>query len=158
MGDLSATVTGTYRKNLFQEPLTGSTELEDYANQHSSVVNQLKGTSGLNRTVAITFFNESYGYERDVRTPTGSSLMYHAVDVRGVYPEYSYLKRALDFCLRSDVCQKLGLSVADLMGLDYATFNFIEKEYYDHKPVEQEVVDQLLKDVDVKQKLKDRSK
>ncbi len=158
MGDLSTTVTGKYKKNLFQEPVAGYGEIEDYAEQHRYLVTQLKGMTGLDRTVAITFFNESYAYQKDIRAPTGSSMMYHAVAPSGTPPEYSYLKRILDLCFRSDICQKLGMSVADFMGLDYATFCYIEKEYYDNKPVEQEVVDQLLKEVDVKQQLKDRTR
>lgn len=92
------------------------------------------------RSVAFAEFNDTYCYGRDVRLPNGRSTFSHRVrnDIDKLpRPEYAYLKRVLNMCLRSDICQKLNLSVFDFMQLDLATYEFIEREYYTNKPVEQ---------------------
>lgn len=141
---------GKHARNLYQEVPTHQEELEEYAALHSDLIKQLNGFTGLNRTVAITMFNESYAFGRDIRHDAGSALMYRTVDVKGPLPEYAYLKRVMDLCLRTDIAQKLGMSMVDFMHLDYATFNYIEKEYYDHKPIEQDAVEEMMREMDLK--------
>lgn len=62
--------------------------------------------------------------------------------------QYAYLRRVLKFCLSSDFYKKTGLSVKDLMMLDLATFEYIEKEFRDFKPIEQNALEDLMRDLE----------
>lgn len=147
MGDRTYTPIGKYARDIY----SGDQQLVDnYATEHKSIVKQLTSVTGINRSLALSFFNESYAYDRDIRIPQGASMMYTIPkNVPVVYPEYAYLKRILDFCLKTDVCQKLGLSVEDFMNLDLATLEFIETSYYNHKPIEQEAIDGIMREADI---------
>lgn len=62
--------------------------------------------------------------------------------------QYAYLRRVLKFCFSTDFYKKTGLSVKDLMQLDLATFEYIEKEYHEFKPLENNALEDLMKDLE----------
>lgn len=131
--------------------------MQKYGELHQSLIAQLGSMTGINRSVAINFFNESYAFNSDVRISTGSGMMNHVTkDYQKLQPEFSYLRKVLNLCLSTDICQKLGMSLEDFMGLDLATFGFIEKMYAEHKPAEQEAVDELMRNADLANKIKGR--
>ncbi len=155
MGDLSNLPVGRYAQDVFRD--TGGEDVKTYGELHQSFITQLGNMTGINRSVAINFFNESYAFNQDVRIPTGSGMMHHVTkDYQKLQPEFSYLRKVLHLCLSSDICQKLGMSLEDFMGLDLATFSFIEKAYADHKPAEQDAVDELMRSADLAKKIKGR--
>ena len=125
-------------------------DLERYTVLHKNVVDQSRQAEGLTRSVIMAHFNDSYCYGRDVRINSRSVMMYH---IRADIDKYDtvaeqYLKRVLSLCLKSDICQKLNMSMVELMEIDYPTFEFIEREYYKHKPIEQDIVAEVQREME----------
>lgn len=114
------------------------------------------GTKGLLRSQNTKFFHDSYAIGKDVRNANGSLFTYSTrVDEIKTYPEYGYLNRVLTLCLNTDICTKLGLSVADFMHLDLATFNYIEEQYHKLKAETSKTANKVLRDLNITDDLKD---
>ena len=125
---------------------------KNYVDQLIFVKRQIVGVDGMTRSVCMAQFNESYMYGVDIRKAgLDSILMYHIQDQMADMLEkqqYAYLRRVLNFCMSGDFVAKTGLSVKDLMHLDFATFEFIEKMYLEFKPVEQDNIENVLRDLE----------
>ena len=107
----------------------------------------------MQRSLLLSQFNESYMYGADVReVGKGQTVfMYIVQNKLADYLEnyqYAYLRRVLRFCFSTDFYKKTGLSVKDLMTLDLATFEYIEKEFRDFKPVERDALEDLMRDLE----------
>lgn len=117
----------------------------DYAKSQTSKLDSM------GKSIIIRLLNEAWMYGVDLRTvKTDSNLMYH-VDRQSVDEiekvKFGYLQRVLNLCLRTDICSKTGMSLADFMGLEYPVFEYIEKKYYEHKPAEQKALEDIAKDL-----------
>lgn len=122
-----------------------------YARLHENVVSQSFGADGLTKSVILTHFNDSYCYGNDVRTAYAGSVMMYSIrkdiETFDTVAE-QYFKRVLNLCLRSDICQKLNMSMVELMSVDYPTFELIEREFYKHKPAEQDIAAELQRELE----------
>lgn len=111
--------------------------------------------ASLARAATAKYMNETWILGKDVRTPRSGGqdnyIFMYPVDEKCADEiedgKMGYFKRVLRFCLSTNIHEKTGLTMSDLMALDRATFDYLEKEYYAFKPVEQDALNQALNDL-----------
>lgn len=126
--------------------------LAAYAERLQHLKTQLIGVSDFARAACMAQFNETWMYGTDMRIYGRESvLLYHvkphAAEAVETY-KHAYLKRVLNLCLRTDICAKLGMSLMDFMTLEFPVFEYIEKSYYEHKPMENEMLGDLVRQME----------
>ncbi|MDE5759006.1 MAG: hypothetical protein K2H85_10415 [Allobaculum sp.] len=136
--------------------------LKAYTERLGFVKEQMVGMDGFYRSAMMAQFNESWMYGVDIRKVGLSSILYYhvqpdAADTIEKY-RYSHLTRVLSLCLKTDICQKLGMSLTDFMSLEFPVFEQIEKAYYEHKPIETEMVGDILRQMENKQREQEKKK
>lgn len=149
MGDSQTTPIGKLAINIENE---SDQQLRTYIQHLQEVQKQIIPFDGLARTITLYHANETYMYGTDIRTVGKESVMMYKVNpglAKQIENEkYSYLKRVLNLCLKTDICQKLGMSIADFMGLEVPVFSYIEKMYYENKPAEQSALEDIAKELE----------
>jgi hypothetical protein len=93
-------------------------------------------------------------FGRDIRAPSPcaptNKIFMYPVDTKMADEiedgKMGYFKRVLRFCLSTTIYEKTGLTMADLLALDRVTFDYLEKEYFAFKPIEQDALKQAMQD------------
>ena len=86
----------------------------------------LEDTEGFTRNLAIGMFHDSIWHREHYQTETKTSLTYATYKERPEDKQPSILEEVLDFCLDTGACEKLGLSMTEMMDLDRLTFDTIK--------------------------------
>ena len=81
------------------------------------------GARSIARYQLIREFNCHFFNEEFYRSHQPSSFLLQYEDNREI--QDSYLQDVLDLCMHTDVCKQLGISLMDLMNMDYPTYMFI---------------------------------
>ena len=99
--------------------------------------------SGVSRSSSVYAFNEGFNAKKNTLATGNTGFMCTYLNDLAIP---GYINSILDFCLTSSAHEKLGLSFKDIWNMDVWMFTKIRKTLKEHKPKEDAVLKDLMKE------------
>lgn len=107
----------------------------------------IKTATGIQRSSVVGAFNDSYLAKKNTATTENSGFM---CTYKNELAIPGYINSILDFCLTTNVHEKLGLNFKDIWNMDVWMFSKIRKTLREFKPKEDAIMKDLLKETQTK--------
>lgn len=108
---------------------TDRSKFNTYLKKYPLVQKELERFTGINKYNARIIFNESHFYKETIGIDTSP---YRFLIYRESHNNVNfYFEEALTFIMHSNVYEKTGLSLEDLLKFDYITFKQLVKEIFE---------------------------
>lgn len=107
----------------------------------------VKNEPGLVKARLINIFNQSYIKQKDVLLNRNTGFLC-LKDTEESLVSNAYFENVVRFCLNTDICSKLNMSVADFMRTDLFTFQEIKRLYEEYKPKVTRSLEEITRDLE----------
>lgn len=95
----------------------------------------------------MDIFNQSYVRQKDILLNRNTGFLCLKEEDESLSSN-AYFENVVRFCLNTDICSKLNMSVADFMRTDLFTFQEIKRLYEEYKPKVTKSLEELTRDLD----------
>lgn len=121
--------------------------IKNYVDKKNRVLELVKNEPGLVKARLIDIFNQSYIKQKDILLNRNTGFLCLKDDNESLASN-AYFENVVRFCLNTDICSKLNMSVADFMRTDLFTFQEIKRLYDEYKPKVTKSLEELTRDLE----------
>ena len=121
--------------------------IKNYVDKKNKVLELVKDQPGLVKARLINIFNHSYIKQKDILLNRSTGFLCLKEENEPLLSN-AYFEDVVRFCLNTDICAKLNMSVVDFMRTDLFTFQEIKRLYEEYKPKVTKSLDELTRDLE----------
>lgn len=121
-----------------------------YVQKLKSFVKMLsdKNIHGVAKQLHFSMFNDGFIHRKTSFNPNSGFLCLYTTDT--AYTQTRYWQDIVDFCLSTDVCERLHMSIRDIMNLDLWTFEYIRDKIKSTPRQETDALKDIMRKLEVR--------